>query len=431
MLLDELSIPRAHVLGWSLGSVVAQSSRYTYPHQVASLVLYGTWARCDPFMRALMTTLKYPWETGDVATALVTLGVVYSPEFLESAEFEKFVAWTTPLAPTTPEQIRTVAEQWAADLDFDSLDRIEAITVPTLVLTGEATSSPPHGRRRRTHPGGMFELKTASVQATAAVRADGRLPAHRPHVPRAGTRSRLIDRQLIDLVADVLARFRAGLVHQLELGALPAGLRIGIALGCVLFELLGSSSVTCRDAVLLRAPCSWRFRFRSVSIKSRFRRSSSGCRVDGVARARGARASSRIAVLYTPIRIGFVAVAGSSKVFSKSSEHPDARFDARNTANGGAQTGTEDHERHDQKASAPAIAAMTPTMPRTPPDDGTQGDGLCRTRPLDEHELARQSAGRPVVVLGTVDTVISSPSMPVLERFPSPPAASPGVPNRR
>lgn len=60
---------------------------------------------------------------GDVATALVTLGVVYSAEFLESSEFEKFVAWTTPLAPTMPEQIRTVAEQGAADLDFDSLDR--------------------------------------------------------------------------------------------------------------------------------------------------------------------------------------------------------------------------------------------------------------------------------------------------------------------
>ena len=164
-LLDELSIPRAHVLGWSLGSVVAQELALAYPDQVASLVLYGTWARCDPFMRALMTALKYPWETGDVATALVTLGVVYSAEFLESAEFEKFVAWTTPLAPTTPEQIRTVAEQWQADLDFDSFDRVGSIAAPALALTGEhdIVTPPRHGRAVAERiPGATFELMTGT-----------------------------------------------------------------------------------------------------------------------------------------------------------------------------------------------------------------------------------------------------------------------------
>jgi len=162
-LLDALSIPRAHVLGWSLGSVVAQELALGYPDQVASLVLYGTWARRDGFSNALMTALKHPWETGDLATALVTLGIVYSAEFLESPEFEKFVAWTAPLAPATPEQIRTVAEQWEADLGFDSLDRIAGITAPTLVLTGEddILTPPRHGRAVAERiPGATFELMT-------------------------------------------------------------------------------------------------------------------------------------------------------------------------------------------------------------------------------------------------------------------------------
>jgi pimeloyl-ACP methyl ester carboxylesterase len=81
-LLDALSIPRAHVLDWSLGSVVAQEVALAHPDRVGSLVLYGTWARPDGVMRALMTALKYPWETGDLATALMTLGVIYSAEFL-------------------------------------------------------------------------------------------------------------------------------------------------------------------------------------------------------------------------------------------------------------------------------------------------------------------------------------------------------------
>jgi pimeloyl-ACP methyl ester carboxylesterase len=62
------SIRRAHVLGWSLGSLVAQEFALADPERVASLVLYGTWARADGVMASLMTALKYPLEAGDVAT---------------------------------------------------------------------------------------------------------------------------------------------------------------------------------------------------------------------------------------------------------------------------------------------------------------------------------------------------------------------------
>ena len=164
-LLDALSIPRAHVLGWSLGSLVAQELALADPERVASLVLYGTWARADGVMASLMTALKYPWETGDVATALATLGVVYSPEFLASPEFETFLAWTAPLAPSTPEQIGAVAEQWQADLDFDSLDRLGGVAAPTLVLTGEhdIVTPPRHGRQVAERiPGARFELMTGT-----------------------------------------------------------------------------------------------------------------------------------------------------------------------------------------------------------------------------------------------------------------------------
>ncbi len=164
-LLDALSIPRAHVLGWSLGSVVAQELALAHPEQVASLVLYGTWGRPDGVMTALLTALKHPWATGDLATALVTLGVVYSSDFLASPEFEDFVAWTAPLTPATPGQIRTVAEQWEADLGFDSLGRVEAIAAPTLALTGEhdIITPPRHGRAVAERiSGATFELMTGT-----------------------------------------------------------------------------------------------------------------------------------------------------------------------------------------------------------------------------------------------------------------------------
>jgi len=164
-LLQSLSIPRAHVVGWSLGSVVAQELALAHPERVATLVLHGTWGRPDGVMTALMTALKYPWETGDLATALATLGVVYSAEFLASDEFAEFLAWTAPLTPTTPGQIRTVAEQWQADLDVDSIDRLGAVAAPTLVLTGEhdIVTPPRHGRAVAERiPDATFELMTGT-----------------------------------------------------------------------------------------------------------------------------------------------------------------------------------------------------------------------------------------------------------------------------
>jgi len=164
-LLDALSIPRAHVLGWSLGSVLAQELALRHADRVGSLELYGTWGRSDRFANALMTTLKHPWETGDLEAALVSLGIVYSAEFLDSPEFDKFVEEMLPIAPSTPAQVRAVAEQWAANLDFDSLDRLDAISAPTLVLTGEQdiVTPPRHGRAVAGRiPHATFELMTGT-----------------------------------------------------------------------------------------------------------------------------------------------------------------------------------------------------------------------------------------------------------------------------
>jgi pimeloyl-ACP methyl ester carboxylesterase len=162
-LLDALDIPRAHVLGWSLGSTVAQELALHHRDRVGSLVLYGTWGRRDAFATALMTAIKHPWETGDVAAGLLALGVVYSPEFLDSPEFNEFVEWTMPIAPSTPEEVRTVAEQWGADFEFDSLDRVGDIIAPALVLTGERdiVTPPRLGRAvAERMPNATFELVT-------------------------------------------------------------------------------------------------------------------------------------------------------------------------------------------------------------------------------------------------------------------------------
>lgn len=148
-LLDALEVDRAHVLGYSLGSAIAQELALAAPDKVASLVLYCTWARTDGFQRAMLTALAHPWRTGDLAAALGALGVAFSPQLLDSPEFGALVEQLLPLFPNTPAQIQATAEQWDADLAHDTLDRLGQITAPTLVIAGEQDllTPPWHGRQ--------------------------------------------------------------------------------------------------------------------------------------------------------------------------------------------------------------------------------------------------------------------------------------------
>ena len=162
-LLDALEIERAHVLGWSLGSAVAQELALAHPDRVGGLVLYGTWAQLDGFGRAMVTALRHPWETGDMEAALTALGLAFSPELLNSPEFEPMLEEFLPLFPQTETQIRTAAEQWRVNEAHDTFDRLAEIGAPTLVIVGEQDLlTPPwqgHAVAERI-PGARFELLT-------------------------------------------------------------------------------------------------------------------------------------------------------------------------------------------------------------------------------------------------------------------------------
>jgi pimeloyl-ACP methyl ester carboxylesterase len=171
-LLGELGVERAHVLGWSLGSTVAQELALADPELVATLVLASTWGRADAFMTSVLTGLAHPWRTGHRDVALVALGIAYSPELLNSPEFLPMMQQLDPLFPSTPGQLSTVCEQWDADLAHDSIDRVEQITAPTLVIAGEQDLLTPAARGRAVAdriPGARFELLTGAGSSHAAL----------------------------------------------------------------------------------------------------------------------------------------------------------------------------------------------------------------------------------------------------------------------
>lgn len=162
-LLAELGIDRAHVLGYSLGSTVAQELALNHPERVVDLVLIGTWGRTDMYQASVFTALGHPWRTGHRDLALAALGMAFSPELLDSDEFPAMLEQLGPLFPSTPGQMATAAEQWDADVAHDALDRLDRITVPTLVVAAEfdLLAPPRQGRAVADRiPGARFEQLT-------------------------------------------------------------------------------------------------------------------------------------------------------------------------------------------------------------------------------------------------------------------------------
>jgi pimeloyl-ACP methyl ester carboxylesterase len=135
--LDAMDIDSAHVIGWSLGSAVSQELAINHPDKVRSLVLYCTWGKPDGFMRAIVTAMRVAWEHGAPEERMVATGMCFSPEGLDSPDFDRLFEEFSQGFPQTDDQRDTMVAQLDADYAHDTLDRLERIGAPTLVLAGE------------------------------------------------------------------------------------------------------------------------------------------------------------------------------------------------------------------------------------------------------------------------------------------------------
>jgi Predicted hydrolases or acyltransferases (alpha/beta hydrolase superfamily) len=125
-LLTALGIERADVMGWSMGSIIAQEMALTRPDMVGKLVLYGT--VCDP---------------APVNAALDRFASM-SPEQFAANLFPKAWADANPdvysrlPSPAIPPTAEAVARQRAALAKWPGTrDRLPGLISPVLILEGE------------------------------------------------------------------------------------------------------------------------------------------------------------------------------------------------------------------------------------------------------------------------------------------------------
>ena len=134
-LMDALDIQQAHVLGWSMGAMIAEEIVLRHPGKVNNLVLYAAQCNAGLFppapevIQKLTDTSGTPEEQG-----MRFISVLFPPDWLQSHGERLKEIFYRPMGNISPE---TMAKQsMAIDAWKGCCDRLGEINTPTLVITG-------------------------------------------------------------------------------------------------------------------------------------------------------------------------------------------------------------------------------------------------------------------------------------------------------
>ena len=137
-LMDALGIERAHVLGVSMGGMIAQEIALGHPGRVRSLQLHATLGRPDGFLQAQLIAGRIQRRTLSREESLRAgyLWLFAPSTYDERPEFvEMFVR--NALANPFPMSLTGFERQCDAVQTHDALDRVHAIGCPVLITVAD------------------------------------------------------------------------------------------------------------------------------------------------------------------------------------------------------------------------------------------------------------------------------------------------------
>jgi pimeloyl-ACP methyl ester carboxylesterase len=137
-LLDELEIPRAHILGYSMGGAIAQEFVRQFPERISRLILCATMAGGPDATYASTSVVSVMRDLDGLSpeqAARRIWNVTYAPHYLHrhrtiaEEQMRREIALPTPL--------HAADLQFQAFAEFDGSNALANIRCPTLVLTGD------------------------------------------------------------------------------------------------------------------------------------------------------------------------------------------------------------------------------------------------------------------------------------------------------
>jgi len=135
-LMDALGIPKAYVLGFSMGGMIAQELALNYPEKVKKLVLCSTF--CGARKGVLPPPQPVPLDELEANPRKVMefmASMIFTEEFIRSnpQAFEDMIQRMLR-APISKE---VFVQQFYAIIQFDTYDRLPQIKAPTLIVHGK------------------------------------------------------------------------------------------------------------------------------------------------------------------------------------------------------------------------------------------------------------------------------------------------------
>jgi pimeloyl-ACP methyl ester carboxylesterase len=137
-LMDALGIERAHVVGVSMGGMIAQQLALDHPARVRSLHLGCTMARPDAYMRALLESWREMRRSLEREAMLRAVGLwLFSPStYRQRPDFVELI-YQNALANPFPQTLTGFIRQGDAIATHDTTARLGALACPTLVTVAE------------------------------------------------------------------------------------------------------------------------------------------------------------------------------------------------------------------------------------------------------------------------------------------------------
>jgi len=161
-LMDALGIDKAHIVGASMGGVIAQCFAIDHPDRILSLSLHSTMARISSLTKLKFEIQLYLLEKLEVQDVQLSIaGMIWSEKTL-SERFQIIEAFRSARVKAGPQVNKEVYKlQTKALLSTDFLSKLNKIQVPVLVTAGANDGLIPASESRLVHkaiPGSEFHI---------------------------------------------------------------------------------------------------------------------------------------------------------------------------------------------------------------------------------------------------------------------------------
>jgi pimeloyl-ACP methyl ester carboxylesterase len=136
-LMNGLGISKAHVLGLSMGGMIAQELAINYPERVSKLILCSTRCGSSKSVQSSQRVPETPIDPSKMSPEEYrkALTIICTDDFIEeNPDFVRLMAQKRLIHPTSKE---AYMRQLNAIVKFDTFERLHQIETPTLVLHGK------------------------------------------------------------------------------------------------------------------------------------------------------------------------------------------------------------------------------------------------------------------------------------------------------